>query len=158
MVWGIIYWNIRGKVLGLSFSIVQRSLKATVTTRVGTIYMGGNESLFWDFKVLEGHSLDNDFSSNANHIGLSASALIRLLFCYCHVMSLNDCSDWQAKNRERAIWCELIVVNVYLHFRTFSYNERLKQILFWSHFTSQRKLKATIWRWSSSNPNDNIGH
>lgn len=43
-------------------------------------------------------------------------------------MSLNDCSDWRSNKSERAICCEAIVDNVYLHFRTFPYKEELGQI------------------------------
>lgn len=71
--------------------------------------------------LVEGYLVDNDFSPHANHCADSAYVLIRLLFYYCQVMSLNDCSDWRSNKRERAICCESFVDNVYLHFRTFPY-------------------------------------
>ena len=85
--------------------------------------MGGTGSgVLWLYLV------DNDFSPNANHSGDSAYVLIRLLFYYCQLMSVNDCSDWRLNKRERAICRESIVANVYLHFRTFPYKSNLEQI------------------------------
>lgn len=83
---------------------------------------------FVSLVYLEGYLVDNDFAPHANHCADSAYVLIRLLFYYCQVMSLNDCSDWHLNNGERAICCEPIVDNVYLHFRTFPYKSELGQI------------------------------
>ena len=77
---------------------------------------------------MEGYLVDNDFSLHANHCADSAYVLIRLLFYYCQVMSLNDCSDWRPNNRERAICCESFVDNVYMHFKTFPYKGSPEQI------------------------------
>lgn len=80
--------------------------------------------------LVEGYLVDNAFTPHANHCTDSAYVLIRLLFYYCQVMSLNDCNDWRPNNTERAICCASIVYNVYLHFRTFPYKAELGQIFY----------------------------
>ena len=74
--------------------------------------------------LLEGYLVDNDFSPHANHSASPAYVLIRLLFYYCQVMSLNNCNDRRSNNGERAICCESIVDYVYLHFKAFPFKRR----------------------------------
>lgn len=108
--------------------------------------------------LVEGYLVDNDFSPHANHCDDSAYVLIRLLFYYCQVMSLNDCSDWRLNKRERAICCEPIVNNVYLHFRTFPYKGELGQI-FYSGLVLPLNGNSKSRKWverNTGNWNDNI--
>jgi len=56
--------------------------------------------------LLQGYLVDNDFSPHANHSASPTYMLIRLLFYYCQVMSLNNCNDRRSNNGERAICSE----------------------------------------------------